>query len=115
MSGPAVLKAEINRDQGQNWDRGRQHDVGEQDREIDGPDTRGTNELHAADVIVIHQVADEKYDRDAEGRKHCVAVRLLFLDFDLEPTDDQQDRGQAIQHGIDGRELFNGEVHFGWS
>jgi hypothetical protein len=61
---------------------------------------------------VIGQVANQKNNRSHESADHAIAVRGPVFAPDKNITGSQENRAEAIERGIDGRQIVDGHDAF---
>src|SRR5262245_2116997 len=88
----------------QGHDRRRQHDVGDQQREIHRPGPSLPRERPRARVPVVEDVGDEEERRDAEGAEHARDGSGPAPPPDEAVPRREQCRAHAVERGVEGRE-----------
>ena len=93
-------------------DRRGEHDVRDENREIQRPHEALSRERHRSDLRVIHDVADEEHRRGGERRDHAAPMLLDPARANQDVAGEQEDAGQRVQGGVDGRQVVNGHSRF---
>ena len=101
MALEALAERVRQRDQRHRQDRGGEHDVGDQDREVDDPNRPLALERTRADVRVVDHVAHQEERRRRERGQHEPPVRLDAAAADHHVSADEQDRRSRVQRGVD--------------
>ena len=96
------------------WDDGdRQHDVGEKH-----PVVKGAPEAFAAEggvdslnEVFVEDIGGEENAGGEKRPEHAVAVGDFAFGFDTNETGEEEDRGDAVESGVEGRQI--GDAHCG--
>lgn len=82
-------------------DRGREDCMRHQNPKINRAHPSGFIELNMADGGVVDEIANQKHARDDKGGPHRFVMRVYLLLADKRVTDNEQNRGGAVQRCID--------------
>lgn len=91
----------------QRHDHRGEHDVGDQQSEIDGAHDPLAAELREPGIEVVNQIGDQERQRRREGADHASAMQVFLALTDEHETSPQKNRRHAVEGGVDMGKIGN--------